>query len=138
MESFSDLEEWDKPEFEYGMKPVDKKNPNGPKEHGVIGVKGYKKYYDLPFTTKNLESLYKMRPASESASVTLIILKLGYDSNPIRHPYQIEKYEDFASKPFDGLWDYMSTPKYRLDRSYKDNLEGSHIKYLTIKYISFY
>jgi hypothetical protein len=29
MESFSDLEEWDKPDFEYGMKPVDKKNPNG-------------------------------------------------------------------------------------------------------------
>jgi hypothetical protein len=43
MESFSDLEQWDKPEFQYGMRPVDKKDPNGPKEHGVIGVKDFKK-----------------------------------------------------------------------------------------------
>jgi hypothetical protein len=69
-----------------------------------------------------------MRPAQEAGSVTLIIRRLGYDDIPIVHAYQIEKYEDFASKPFDEEWDYVSTPKYRLDRSYKDNLKGSHIK----------
>jgi hypothetical protein len=94
MESFTDPEVWDKHEFEYGMIPKDRNNPNGPKEHGVIGVKGFKKQYDLPFTQKNLESLYKMRPAAEPASVTLIIQKIGYDDNPLGHPYQVEKYED--------------------------------------------
>ena len=41
-----------------------------------------------------------MRPAAEPASVTLIIQKIGYDDNPLGRPYQVEKYEDFASKPF--------------------------------------
>ena len=128
MESFSDLEQWDKPEFQYGMRPVDKKNPSGPKEYGVIGVKDLKKQVDLPFSQQNLKALYKMRPAEEPASVSLIIQKLGYDGNPLGHPYQIEKYEDFESRPFDELYDYMSTPKYKLDRSAKDSLEGSHIR----------
>ena len=95
MESFSDLEVWDKPVFQYGMKPKDSKNPNGPKEHGVFGISGYSKQYDLPFKPQNLKTLYKMRPAEEAASVTLVIQKIGYDGNPIGHPYQIEKYEDF-------------------------------------------
>jgi hypothetical protein len=117
MESFSDLEEWDKPVFQFGMRPVDKRNPNGPKEYGVIGIKDQTIQHDLAFTAENLESLYKMRPAEEPASVTLIILKLGYDGNPLGHPYQIEKYKDFANKPFDELYDFMSTPKYKLDRT---------------------
>lgn len=128
MESFSDLEQWDKPEFQYGMRPVDKKNPNGPKEYGVIGVKDFKKQFDLPFNQQNLKALYKMRPAEEPASVALIISKLGYDGNPLGHPYQIEKYEDFANRPFDELYDYMSTPKYKLDRISRDILEHSPIK----------
>jgi hypothetical protein len=36
MESFSDLEVWDRPEFQYGMIPKDPKNPNGPKEQGSL------------------------------------------------------------------------------------------------------
>jgi hypothetical protein len=95
---------------------------------GVTGIRGYVKQYDLPFNQKNLKTLYDMRPAQEPSSVSLSIMKLGYDGNRIDFPYQIEKYEDFASRPFDELWDYVSTPKYKLDRSARDNLEGSHIK----------
>jgi hypothetical protein len=58
----------------------------GLKEHGVIGVKGYSKQYDMPFNQQYLKALYKMRSAEEPASVTLIIQKLGYDNNPIDHP----------------------------------------------------
>lgn len=71
MESFIDPEIWDRPNFEYGMKPKDPKNPGGPKEHGVTGVNGYVKQYDLPFNQQNLKSLYKMRSAEEAASVIL-------------------------------------------------------------------
>jgi hypothetical protein len=39
------------------MRPVDKKNPNGPKEHGVIGVKDFRKQFDLPFSQKNLKDI---------------------------------------------------------------------------------
>jgi hypothetical protein len=126
--SFNDPEVWDKPVFNYGMKPVDKKKPDGPKEHAAIELKGYKKQYDLPFNKQNLKKLYDMRPAESPKSVSLSILRKGYDDITIEHPFQIVSYEDFANKPFDELWDYMSTPKYRLDRSYKDNLEASHIR----------
>jgi hypothetical protein len=77
---------------------------------------------------QNLKALDKLRPAEEPASVTLIISKLGYDGIPLGNPYQIEKYEDFANRPFDELYNYMSTPKYKLDRSAKDSLEDSHIR----------
>jgi hypothetical protein len=82
----------------------------------------------MPFNQQNLKALHKMRPAEEPASVTLIIQKLRYDNNPIDHPYQIQNYEDFVNRLFDELFDYMSTPKYRLGRSARDNLENSHIK----------
>jgi hypothetical protein len=94
----------------------------------AVGVKGYVKQYDLPFNQKNLKSLYDMRPSPEPSSVSLSIMRVGYDGNRIDWPYQIEKYEDFANRPFEELWEYVSTPKYKLDRSIRDNLEGSHIK----------
>ena len=72
MKAFTDLEVWDKPIFEYGMKPKDPKNPDGPKEHAVIGVKDFKKQYSMPFNEKNLKSLYDMRPGKEPSSVSLI------------------------------------------------------------------
>lgn len=128
MESFHHLEIWDKPEFEYGQIPQDRNNPNGPKVYGVVGVKEHKKQYDMPFNQKNLKSLYDMRPSAEPSSVSLSIMRIGYDGKCIDHPYQIEKYEDFANRPFEELWEYVSTPKYKLDRNIRDNLEGSHIK----------
>lgn len=128
MESYHNLEIWDKPVFEYGMIPQDRNNPNGPKMHGVVGVRELKNQYDLPFNQKNLKTLYDMRPSSEPSSVSLSIMRIGYDGNRIDWPYQIEKYEDFANRPFEELWDYVSTPKYKLDRSARDNLDGNHIK----------
>jgi hypothetical protein len=65
-----------------------------------------------------------MRPTAKPASVTLIIQKVGYDDYPPDHPYQVEKYEDFASKPFEELWEYLSTPKYKLDRGVNDQLQN--------------
>ena len=127
MKAFNDLEVWEEPIFEYGMKPKDPKNPDGPKEHAVIGVKDFKKQYSMPFNEKNLKSLYDMRPGKEPSSVSLILLRIGYDDIPKDHPYLIENYEDFANRPFDELWDHVSTPKYKLDRSSRDTLEASRI-----------
>jgi hypothetical protein len=68
-----------------------------------------------------------MRPGKESSSVSLILLRIGYDDIPKDHPNLTENYEDFGNRPFDELWDYVSTPKYKLDRSSRDTLEDSHI-----------
>jgi hypothetical protein len=59
MESYADPEAWDKPDFQYGTRPVDKKNASGPKEYGVISVKGFSKQYDLPFNQQNLKGVIK-------------------------------------------------------------------------------
>jgi hypothetical protein len=55
MKAFTDQEVWDKPIFEYGMKQMDPKNPDSPKEHAVIGVKGFTTQYSMPFSEKNLK-----------------------------------------------------------------------------------
>jgi hypothetical protein len=41
---------------------------------------------------------------------------------------QITNGEEFSKRPFDDLWQEGITPRYRLDRSYADNLEASHIR----------
>jgi hypothetical protein len=79
-------------------------------------------------TTKNADSLYAMRRTKGPGSVSLSIKRVGLDGETIVQIYQVEKYDDFISKRFEELWDYLSTPKYKLDRSYGDNLQGSHIK----------
>jgi hypothetical protein len=63
-----------------------------------------------------------MRPSPDPNSVSLSIMRIAYDGNRIDWPYQIEKYEDFANRPFEELWDYVSTPKYKLDRITKYTL----------------
>lgn len=60
------------------------------------------KQYSMPFNEENLKSLYDMRPGKESSSVSLILLRIGYDDIPKDHPYLIENYEDFANRPFDS------------------------------------
>lgn len=42
-------------------------------------------------------------------------------------PASVDNFEAFKSKTFDEIWDLVSTPRYRMDRSYRDNLNDSHI-----------
>jgi hypothetical protein len=44
------------------------------------------------------------------------------------NPRKITNLEHFTNRPFEDLWLEAITPKYKLDRSYKDNLEASHIR----------
>jgi hypothetical protein len=39
----------------------------------------------------------------------------------------MESFEHTKTREFDELWDWASTPRTKLDRSYGDNLDGSHI-----------
>ncbi|MGC2562673.1 MAG: hypothetical protein WA326_06670 [Nitrososphaeraceae archaeon] len=73
---------------------------------------------------KNFENLYKQKPTRSTSSVTLAIHTEGASDRP----RQITNMEEFTKRPFDDLWQEAITPRYRLDRSYAENLEASHIR----------
>jgi hypothetical protein len=94
----------------------------------IVGVAKSTMKYELPFTPKKLERAYKMRPSEDAASVSLSIVKIRYDGNKVVYHYQIEKYDDFATRPFDELYELMSIPRDKLDRSANDQIERLHIR----------
>jgi hypothetical protein len=125
--SFTDPEMFYKPVTRYEFKKKDPKNESSPLERVCVEAATNpldNRYteYTLPFNQKNFESLYKQRPNESSSSVSLVIFAEGASERP----RQITDVEQFM-KPFDDLWLEAITPKYKLDRSYKDTLEGSHI-----------
>jgi hypothetical protein len=88
-------------------------------------------FYLLPLPTDNY-CLYGKRTLKTYTSknqldphpVTLAIHTEGASDRP----RQITNMEEFTKRPFDDLWQEAITPRYRLDRSYADNLEASHIR----------
>src|SRR5215208_8258797 len=127
--SFTDPEMYFTPQTKYELKPKDPKNPDGLKERvcveaGINEAVAETIRYILPFNAKNFDSLFEQRLGKSAASVSLTILEEG----STERPRQITNHEKFRNTPFEDLWVDATTPKFKLDRSYKDNLEGSHIK----------
>ena len=116
------------PVTEYGYKPKDPKNPDGPKERVCISASineqdlGHKKY-TLPFNEKNFEQLFKQRPGKSAATVSLSI----YEEGSSDRPRQVTV-EEFKTPDFAMLWEDKITPRFKLDRSFNDNLHDNHIK----------
>ena len=75
--------------------------------------------YTLPFTSENVDSLYAKRNGK-----CILVLK---DESKDKPPYSLDSYDHLKTREFDELWDMLSTPKYKMDRSYQDNLDNSHI-----------
>ena len=120
---FVDPELYDKPVFNYQSKPVNPKDVFSKTERKAVSVT-YVKEPTVPFTPKNLEELYSTcsNPADRK-SIPLVIKNEGTDQSPI----SITNHEDFKNRPFDELWEWATTPRFSLDRSYGDNLDHSHI-----------
>jgi hypothetical protein len=76
--------------------------------------------YTLPFTKENIQKLYNLKNGRCS-------LVLKDESRGNKPPYEVESFEHYKTMEFDELWDWASTPRTKLDRSYGDQLEGSHI-----------
>jgi hypothetical protein len=126
--SFTDPEMFYKPVTRYEFGKKDPKNEYNPSERVCVeaGINPHDdRYteYSLPFNQENFESLYKQRPTESSSSVSLVIFAEGASERP----RQITNPEHFAKRDFDEMWEEMVTPKFKLDRSYKDNLEACHI-----------
>jgi hypothetical protein len=61
----------------------------------------------MPFTPENCDALYAIR----NGSCNLVLKDESRDK----------------TKEFDELRDMLSIPKYKMDKSYRDNLNNSHI-----------
>ena len=79
--------------------------------------------YTLPFNEENFDNLYNQRPEKESSSVNLVI----WAESASDKPRAVTNPEQFKGE-FDPLWEEMITPKFKLDRSYADNLQASQIR----------
>jgi hypothetical protein len=127
--SWMDPELFYKPITHHEFKRKDPKNDFSPMERicveANINPLDYRyTEYTLPFTEENFEKLYKERPTAAPYSVSLVIMIEGSSEQP----RQITSVEKFSKTPFDDLWQEATTPRYKLDRSYGDVLEASHIK----------
>ena len=49
------------------------------------------------------------------------------DESKDKPPYGVDSYEHLKTREFDELWDMLSTPRYKMDRSYEDYLNNNHI-----------
>jgi hypothetical protein len=126
--SFVDPEMFYKPVTRYEFRKNDPKNEYSHSERVCVeaGINPHdNRYteYTLPFNEENFQNLYKQRPTESSSSVSMVIRAEGASDRP----RQITDPELFSKKLFDDLWLEAITPKYKLDRSYKDNLEARHI-----------
>jgi hypothetical protein len=126
--SFVDPEMFYKPVTRYEFRKNDPKNEYSHSERVCVeaGINPHdNRYteYTLPFNEENFQNLYKQRSTESSSSVSMVIWAEGASDRP----RQITDPELFSKKPFDDLWQEAITPRYKLDRSYKDNLEASHI-----------
>jgi hypothetical protein len=75
--------------------------------------------YTEPFKADTAQKLYDMKNGKCSLCV---INEYGSDHPPVSVP----SFEHFKM-PFDELWEMVTTPKFKMDRSYGDDLDNSHI-----------
>jgi hypothetical protein len=96
-------------------------NSSSQSTFGMINcIKELKSILSLkPFTPENCDALYAMRNGSCN-----LVLK---DEPRDKPPYSLDSYEHLKTRKFDELWDMLSIPKYKMDKSYRDNLNNSHI-----------
>ena len=127
--SFTDPELFYKPQTRYELKLKNPKNESSPMERTCVSADinpTTLEYIEitLPFNTKNFEQIYKQRPSSTPGSVSLVVKLEGSNEGP----RQIDDPEKFKNTPFDDLWTEATTPRYKLDRSYGDNLQDNQYK----------
>jgi hypothetical protein len=120
--SFTDPEIYYKPQTQYAMRDKDPNDSSKDIAAGINEASAEYREYTLPFNIQNFEQLFKQRPGQSPATVSLAI----YEEGSSEKPRQIVNPEQFKGD-FDPLWQELITPRFKLDRSYKDNLESSHI-----------
>jgi hypothetical protein len=85
----------------------------------VIDRVGTRKKYTEPFKTETLQKVWDQRNGGK-CNLTVI------DESTDHRGFGAIPFEHFKM-PFEELWSWASTPRTKLDRSYGDNLDNSHI-----------
>jgi hypothetical protein len=106
------------------IRPIYVNKPKNPKDRDPemileISSIGHTMKYTLPFTSENVDSLYAKRN-----SKCILVLQ---DQSQDKPPYEIPKLESFKNSRFEELFEWASTPRTAMDRSYGDSLDNSHI-----------
>jgi hypothetical protein len=120
--SMNDKETFDDVLPIYTQKPEDPKadpNRRDTKMIRVIDRLEQRIKYTEPFTPETAQKLYDMK----NGKCGLVVIDGSSDHPPVSVP----SFEHFKNRPFDELWEMVTTPKYKMDRSYGDNLDNSHI-----------
>ena len=102
----------------YTVKPENPRARDSKMIREVTSIE-HRKKYTLPFTPENLDKLYAMRNGR-----CWLVLK---DETVDKPPYSIPKLTSFRDSAFEELFQWASTPRTAMDRSYGDSLEASHI-----------
>ena len=119
-QTFNDKELYD------AILPIYKLKPENPRQRDSKMIRevtdiGHKIKYTEPFKPETVQKLFDMR----DGDCGLVIMdESGVGDKP---PYSIPTLHQFMEVPFEELISWASTPNYKLDRSYKDQLEASHI-----------
>ncbi|MGI0002460.1 MAG: hypothetical protein ACRD42_05215 [Nitrososphaeraceae archaeon] len=122
--SMNDKEKYDETRPQYVLRPEDPKaNPQLKNTKMVRTIDRLERNikYTLPFNAKEAQRLYDMK--NGKISLCVIDESGGVGDHP---PVTVPSFEHFKM-PFQELWEMVTTPKYKMDRSYGDNLDNSHI-----------
>jgi hypothetical protein len=107
------------------IRPIYKLRPENPKARDSKMIRevesiSHSTKYLLPFSAEAAEKLWNMR----NGNCTLI---LKDESKGDKYAYSVESFEHFKSREFDELFQWISTPKYKMDRSYGDRLDDTGV-----------
>ena len=121
--SMNDKECWNDPLPVYALKPENPKDNPRYKDTKMISVVDRLERrikYTTPFSAKEAQRLYDMRNGKCSLCV---IDQTGGDYPPVSVP----SFDSFRDSAFSEMFELLTTPKLKMDRSYRDNLANSHI-----------
>ena len=116
--SFNDKEFFDDILPIYTVKPENPRQRDSKMIREVTSIE-HRRKYTVPFKAETVKNLYDMKNGSCALAIK--------DESVDRPPYSVESLNHFMTRDFEELWSWASTPNYKMDRSYKDNLEASHI-----------
>ena len=116
-QSFDDKELYDDIFPIYNLKPENPKQRDSKMIREVQSIE-HRTKYTLPFTPEAAQKLWDMR----DTRCTLVIKDESKGDKP---PYNVDSFEDLKNRDFDGLWQWVSTPRYKLDRSSKDTVDDT-------------
>jgi hypothetical protein len=93
------------------------KNPKDRESEMVLEITSIRHTmkYTLPFTPENCDELYSKRNGK-----CLLVLK---DESKDIPPYAMDSFDHLKTRTFDELWDWVTIPRTKMDRSVNDQLQ---------------